>query len=62
MDLPFIAEMYKGGNEQGAIHYDYEGNSYINVSIPRYRISVGKLPPSMMKKILTLRQITYETR
>ncbi|MET3655818.1 methyl-accepting chemotaxis protein [Sporosarcina psychrophila] len=38
MDQPFIADMYKGGNEKGAIHYDYESNSYINVysTIPKF--------------------------
>jgi len=38
MDQPYIAEMYKGGNEKGHIHYDYEGNSYINIysTIPKF--------------------------
>ena len=38
MDRPFIADMYKVGKQEGAIHYNYDGTNYINVytTIPKF--------------------------
>lgn len=43
MNLPFIAEMYKEGNEQGLIHYEYEGVSKANIysTIPKFGWKIG---------------------
>ncbi|WP_438316145.1 methyl-accepting chemotaxis protein [Sporosarcina sp. FA9] len=43
MDLPFIAKMYEGNNERGAIHYDHEGiaKSIIYSTIPKFGWKVG---------------------
>ena len=45
MDLPFIAEMYKEGNEQGVIHYEYEGISKANIysTIPKFGWKIGAI-------------------
>jgi methyl-accepting chemotaxis protein len=45
MNLPFIAEMYKEGNEQGAIHYEYEGISKANIysTIPKFGWKIGAI-------------------
>lgn len=31
MEMPFIADMYKAGNEQNTSYYEYEGVDYVNV-------------------------------
>lgn len=45
MNLPFIAEMYKEGNEQGLIHYEYEGVSKANIysTIPKFGWKIGAI-------------------
>ncbi|WP_438296353.1 methyl-accepting chemotaxis protein [Sporosarcina sp. FA15] len=45
MNLPFIAEMYKDGNEQGSIDYEYEGISKVNVysTIPNFGWKIGAI-------------------
>ena len=38
MNLPFIAEMYQEGNNEGEVHYEYEGvkNANIFATIPKF--------------------------
>ncbi len=45
MNHPFIAEMYKKGKEQGAIHYEYEGISKANIysTIPKFGWKIGAI-------------------
>lgn len=45
MNLPFIAEMYKEGNEQGLIHYEHEGVSKANIysTIPKFGWKIGAI-------------------
>ncbi|MEK4406577.1 methyl-accepting chemotaxis protein [Sporosarcina sp. FSL K6-6792] len=45
MNLPFIAEMYKEGNEQGEIYYEYEGVTKANIysTIPRFGWKIGAI-------------------
>ncbi len=45
MNLPFIAEMYKEGNERGAIHYEHEGISKVNIysTIPKFGWKIGAI-------------------
>ena len=43
MDLPFIAEMYKGGTGRGIIHYDYEDapKAIVYSTIPQFGWKIG---------------------
>jgi len=45
MNLPFIAEMYEEGNEQGAIYYEYEGSEKANIysTIPKFGWKIGAI-------------------
>ncbi|CAM3274632.1 methyl-accepting chemotaxis protein [Filibacter tadaridae] len=45
MELPFIAEMYEGGNDKGAIHYEYEGTGKANIyaTIPKFGWKIGAI-------------------
>jgi len=45
MNLPFIAEMYEDGNEQGAIYYEYEGSEKANIysTIPKFGWKIGAI-------------------
>ncbi|QNK87813.1 methyl-accepting chemotaxis protein [Sporosarcina sp. resist] len=45
MDLPFIAEMYEEGNEKGAIYYEDEGVSKVNIysTIPKFGWKIGAI-------------------
>lgn len=45
MKLPFIAEMYNEGNEQGAIYYEYEGTDKANIysTIPKFGWKIGAI-------------------